>query len=222
MEALWPAMWPIEKLLARKREIGTLAFAQEFQNEPCGPEDAIFKTEWLEHPDAWYAALPNGLDFFQAVDPAISTESSADYFCHVTIGRDPATGDLYLADIIRARMSFDRQVAVVIDQANRWRPVQVAIESVAYQAGLADAVSARAALPLVRIQSPRDKVTRALRLSSIIENRKLKLRRGDAACATLRDELLQFPHASHDDQVDALGYAVELATARAAPRMWIL
>ena len=222
IEALWPAMWPIEKLLARKREIGTLAFAQEFQNEPCGPEDAIFKTEWLEHPDAWYAALPNGLDFFQAVDPAISTESSADYFCHVTIGRDPATGDLYLADVIRARMSFDRQVAVVIDQANRWRPVQVAIESVAYQAGLADAVSARAALPLVRIQSPRDKVTRALRLSSIIENRKLKLRRGDAACATLRDELLQFPHASHDDQVDALGYAVELATARAAPRLWVL
>ncbi len=222
MIALWPSMWPVEKLLARKKEIGTLAFAQEFQNEPCGPEDAIFKTEWLEHPDAWYEALPQGLDFFQAVDPAISTGSDADYFCHVTIGRDPQTGDLFVAEIIRARLSFDRQVALVIDQANRWRPVQVAIESVAYQAGLADAVSARAALPLVRIQSPRDKITRAMRLSSIIENHKLKLRRGDTASATLRDELLQFPHGAHDDQVDALGYAVELTSQRAEPRAWVL
>jgi predicted phage terminase large subunit-like protein len=219
---LWPAMWPIEKLLARRREIGSLAFAQEFQNKPCGPEEAVFREEWLQTPALWYERAPEGMTYVQAVDPAISREARADYFCHITLGSDAASGDLYVVDIVRDRMSFDRQVAVVIEQARRWNPAQIGIEAVAYQAGLLDAVNARIALPVVRLQSPRDKITRALRLSAIIENGKLRLRRNDPSMRLLRDELAEFPHAAHDDQVDALGYAVELAAAPREARVWVL
>lgn len=45
---LWPEYWSAESLTARKREIGSLAFCQEYLNQPIDNETAIFRWEWLE------------------------------------------------------------------------------------------------------------------------------------------------------------------------------
>lgn len=221
-QPLWPDVWPREKLLARKKEIGSVAFAQEFQNSPAGPEDAVFRPEWLNDPKVWYDDAPECLDYFQAVDPAISLSDKADYFVLLTLGLHKRSGDLYVVEIIRSRLSFDEQVRVIIDSASRWNPVRVGIEAVAYQAGLADAVAARTPLPLARIQANCDKFMRAQRLSAVVENGKVKLRRGDRRAGVLRDELLEFPHGAHDDCVDALAYAVELAAGGNQPKVWMV
>jgi predicted phage terminase large subunit-like protein len=54
----------------------------------------------------------------------------------------------------------------------------------------------------------KDKVTRAWRLSALFENGKVFLKRDQEA---LRDELLEFPHAEHDDLFDALEMAASVA-----------
>jgi len=220
--ALWPALWPPAALAARKREIGSIAFAQEFQNDPADRADRLFRGEWLERPEIWYEQLPPGLEFYQAVDPAIGASAAADYFCLMTLGLERGSGNLYVADIVRDHLTFDRQVAAIIERAARFQPVLIGIETVAYQQGLADAVRARAPLPLESIRPTRDKVARAMRLSAIVENAKLRLRRGDSRMDALREELLLFPHGAHDDQVDALGYAAALAVRYCGPRMTLL
>lgn len=45
---LWPAGWPVEALHARRDEIGSVAFAQEYLNIPIDDESSPFKLEWLD------------------------------------------------------------------------------------------------------------------------------------------------------------------------------
>lgn len=45
--ALWPSQWPVWKLLARKAKIGSLAFNQEYQNQPIGDDTTAFAWAWL-------------------------------------------------------------------------------------------------------------------------------------------------------------------------------
>jgi hypothetical protein len=65
---LWPEYWTAANLAQRRREIGSLAFAQEYLNQPIDGETAIFRWEWLE------AARQRGagLGFLYASPPRIS------------------------------------------------------------------------------------------------------------------------------------------------------
>lgn len=51
---LWPAVWPLDRLLARRRMIGSVAFAQEYLNVPVDESTTLFPRVWLE------AALARG------------------------------------------------------------------------------------------------------------------------------------------------------------------
>jgi len=44
---LWPEYWTAAQLAQRRREIGTLAYSQEYLNQPIDDESAIFRWEWL-------------------------------------------------------------------------------------------------------------------------------------------------------------------------------
>lgn len=44
---LWPEYWTLDNLAQRRREIGTLAYSQEYLNQPIDDETAVFRWEWL-------------------------------------------------------------------------------------------------------------------------------------------------------------------------------
>jgi hypothetical protein len=46
-ESIWPEKWPRAALLARKEEIGALAFARGYRLECLAEEDAIIKPVWI-------------------------------------------------------------------------------------------------------------------------------------------------------------------------------
>jgi len=84
---LWAAKWSRERLEERRREIGTVAFNSEFQNNPADPHTRVFQSEWFR----FYSAediegIP--LDIYGGVDPALSRRERADYSAIVTIGID--------------------------------------------------------------------------------------------------------------------------------------
>jgi hypothetical protein len=69
---LWPEYWSAESLEIRRREIGSLAFAQEYLNQPIDNETAIFRWEWLQ-------AARNrgqGLGFLYSPPPRIAYDVS--------------------------------------------------------------------------------------------------------------------------------------------------
>lgn len=46
--SLWPAVWTLERLARRFLEIRSLAFAQEYLNQPVDNDNSPFRREWLE------------------------------------------------------------------------------------------------------------------------------------------------------------------------------
>jgi len=203
--ALWPERFDAASLAAIRRQAGTRIFNCQYQNDPSGYEGAVFKYRDFRFYEP--GGEPEGLQVFAAADLAISRSESADYFAFVVVGLD-AEGDIYVLESFRDRLTFNGQVEYIISRAALHSPLRIGIEATAYQQALAQELARRAALPVVEIRDTRDKVTRAWKLAAHFETGRVLLRR-DAA--ELQEELLQFPHGPHDDQVDALGYAVELA-----------
>lgn len=48
VHVLWPEEWPLERLQRRRRKIGSIAYAQEYLNQPIDDDTTLFRWEWLE------------------------------------------------------------------------------------------------------------------------------------------------------------------------------
>lgn len=145
---------------------------------------------------------------YMGVDPAISQKSSSDFFCICVIGIDGA-GNIYVLDVVRERLTFDRQIQIIKRKHNEWRPDIVGIEKVAYQEALIQHI--RQEYPEMRIQeiqTVKDKVSRAYNRSGLFENGKVFIRKD---MHLFIDEFVLFPDAQHDDQFDAFDFALDVA-----------
>jgi predicted phage terminase large subunit-like protein len=160
--------------------------------------DAINECDW--QPECETIAI--------GVDLAISKTNTADYTAIVCLGRD-GDGNIYVLDVVRDRLSMHAAMQAVERLAERWRPTSIAVESVGYQAAMADELLRTTSLPVVKVTPRADKITRAQSLIARIEQGLFYV----PAHAVWRDvymrELTSFPAAEHDDMVDATVYALE-------------
>lgn len=157
---LWPGRWSAAKLLHRRREIGSLAFAREFLLNPTDEGAQFFNHAWFEFyvdkqsvPVEWWDGLvvqglkfmPNDLLCVTSIDPAISEKDVADYSVVMTMGFSPSTRSYYVLDCFRERCSPEKQVKEMIRQGKRWDRTRhkdgyghigYVIETYAYQASI--------------------------------------------------------------------------------------
>ena len=84
------------------------------------------------------------------------------------------------------------------------------IETNQYQKALAQELRRLSLLPVININTTKDKVTRAMRRSANFENHKVFFREG---MDDLEECLLLFPEVDHDDLFDALDHAMTVADA---------
>lgn len=85
---------------------------------------------------------------------------------------------------------------------------RIGVETVAYQKSLAQELRRLSLLPIININTSKDKVTRAMRRSANFENHKVYFREG---MDDLEECLLLFPEVDHDDLFDALDFAMTMA-----------
>lgn len=89
---LWPEYWSIDKLKAQKKEIGSVAFRQEFLNDPAGNINSIIDPKWIElcKREDISCEDANKINFENkalGVDFAFSDAINADKSAYVGIGK---------------------------------------------------------------------------------------------------------------------------------------
>ena len=155
-----------------------------------------------------------------AIDPAIGLSQRADFFVAATAGRDDVTGKIHILDIFRDRIQAPDQPRVIEDLYRRFRPSYVALEQTYSQTSLGQYVIRRGIVPTkiidLRTRKQADKTTRAEGLRYRYAEGQIIHPPRASWLDAYEEELLAFPNGEHDDQVDAVVYAVEELTFRQA------
>ena len=234
--SLWEDKWSMEKLKNIRADSGKIIFNMQYQNDTELAKGKIFKAQYFKYYEEY--KLDNdfqtakirikdaeGIDKWKKVrvymgaDLAISeTENSNnDYFVLMMIGVDEDR-NVYVLEYIKERLTFNSQLNTIISYGRNKYPMveRVGVETVAYQKSLAQELRRLSLLPIININTSKDKVTRAMRRSANFENGKVFFREG---MDDLEECLLLFPEVDHDDLFDALDFAMCMADAGNAVRV---
>lgn len=186
-----------------QRTLGSMNFAAQYQQDPVPPGGNVIRREWLRY----YDTVPAVLDLVVASWDTASTLGDASDFSVGTVwGLRGA--DMYLLDVVRARFEVPelrRRIEVLSDH------------HAAHATLIEESDIGRAIMQEMRLHSrirpiawrPRyDKEARLLAQAAKFEAGQVLLPREAPWLAEYISELLAFPHASHDDQVDSTSQAL--------------
>jgi predicted phage terminase large subunit-like protein len=212
-EALWPEMFPLPVLETIRRR-SSYWWAALYQGRPAPAEGACFKREWIRR---WTQGAKTGtydsggevsnfedLYRFATVDFASSLAKKADYTVVATFGLTRG-GKLLLLDVVRRHME-----GPVIMQAIRdaWKTHRLhAIYAETTILGLQTAfvqLLRQSGLPIRGFRADKSKELRAMAAQPFCEAGKLYFPERAPWLADFEHEWLSFPHAAHDDQLDAV------------------
>ena len=204
-EPLWPDRYSVKELAGIRRDIGTYEWLSLYQQRPSGLDGNIFKREWFQYTDR----IPNDLRIYQTIDLAATKKTESDYFCILTFGHD-SDYNLYLLDLYAGRNEFPEQIKLIQSYYDKWQPLQVGVETVAYQYAMEQWLRNKTNIPVKKLKPATDKITRALRVTPHFENNKVFIKRNLPNVDLLEEQLLQFPNGKHDDVVDVISYIVDM------------
>lgn len=207
-KALWPDMWPLDKLEQERRDMGSAMFACSYLNDISGlMAGNIFRREWFA--SRYFDELPpnpNGYVWTMGVDLASSERQRADYTARVVVARDDEN-NTFVFNVHRDKIETGHREFVV--DGFRTNPLisRIIVENNQFQGAFVKDLLAQTNLPIVGKKAEVDKVTRARSVAARYEAGKVFHHRSLAG-SDFEIELLQFPK-GHDDMIDALGYAME-------------
>lgn len=204
-EPLWPERYSAEELTRIKKDIGTFEWLALYQQTPTALSGNLFKREWFQYVETF----PEDLRIYQTVDLATSTDFNSDYFALLTFGVDKEY-NVYILDLFLGHLEFPDQVKTIQRYYNKWLPLRVGIESVSYQVSMEQWLREKTNIPVIKLKTSTDKVTRALRITPYFENGKIKIMRDIPFKNLLEEQMLQFPNGKHDDIVDVVSYMVDM------------
>lgn len=190
-----------------------------YQGRPAPEEGNFFKGDWL-------VPVPrtpprDQLMVYGASDYAV-TEGKGDWTVHVVVGIDHDE-NMYLLDLWRERTASDQWVEAFCDLVEMWRPVGWAEETGQIKSGVGPFLVKRMlerGTYVARESFPTrgDKAIRAQSIRGRMAMRGLRVLASAPWLDDFRSELLTFPAAKHDDQVDALGLVGQIMDKLAGGR----
>ncbi len=240
-QALCPELYDEAALEEIRRQVGSYYFAALYQQRPAPAEGRLFKRADLRYwrldsnqvgavTQQWLVLADSGgarrfdtgqCASFQTVDVAISAKEQADWTVIATWALTPDQ-DLLLVDLERRHFEEQQTVEFLAGANDRHRRPPMWIER--FGAGRNPlAVLARRGHPVQEIPpeagTQTEKLTRAFGAIAMCERHKLFLPSGQPPwLQDYEEELVAFPNAAHDDQVDVTSYAARLAPLLSAGR----
>jgi intein/homing endonuclease len=201
---LWPARYSLETLLRKKREIGEIRFAREFQCDPVSDDMSLFplylfQGETVEQPTL---TLGMPLEFWQevgvtlyiGVDFAMSSSVQADYTVIWVMGLDQH-GNRWLVDIYREKgLPYQAQLSKINEMGRKYDPALVFLEANQMQRIFGDELIRTTDLPIKKFttgaaKNTLDKGVPSLRV--LLENGKFRIPRGDRRSVDLTNEWIK-------------------------------
>lgn len=224
------------KRIMELKDNNPLAFEQQYQQKVRKGDGGIFKPEWLQYfsklvsdSSGVYAYIKSiegieqkrKLDLYAGVDLAITKNDNSDYFVFAVIGVDE-NKNIYLIDFDRGRYSFNQQLETLKRMGSKWDGlIRIGIESVAYQQALLQEASRTTDLPVIKLKTSSDKISRLNSFSALFENSKVFTYRHMRGAGDLESEFLEFPDGEHDDIPDAFCMAWEVQKKNVKKRLII-
>jgi len=220
-EALHEVRYSLEYLQRVKANMAARIWSALYQQNPVPEEGLFFRQEWIHlSPNK---PVYSNRRFFIAWDFAISEKQRADYTVGVVLMQDEYD-NLYLVDLVRFKGDTQRICHEFISMIQRWSQ----FEGSSIQLGVEDGQIWKSLKPILRaqmreerayvsietMQALTDKESRARALQGRMEHRRFWFFEDSPWLQDVQRELLRFPAGRHDDIVDALSWAVRLATGK--------
>lgn len=219
-KALWEDNIPLDWLL-KEKEKDPYRFAQEYMNNPVPFEYAMFREEYFD--DYSDEDLPKDLIINITMDLACTDKEYSDYTVILPVGIDPY-GDMWLLPYKRMKYADPDKIIeemfkvhkLYAESGRNWKFGKFGVERNGFQRFLIKNFNRERKkrglhFPIYELQAKGDKTTRIAQLQAWFSAGDIHIR---ADMLDLKQELLDFPRAMHDDIADSLAYQLEFSTQK--------
>ena len=204
----WKIVWRYftkKKTEEIKKNQWEIAFNQNYLLIPYKEWDTIIWREYIKTMDN----IPDKLDYYIWIDPAISEKTKSDSFWIVIVWHDK-TSDLYY--VVKAIELKEKQkqpftaTQIIKQLYNQYKAKYVIVETVAFQKVMSDLLK-REWIATKEVKPVKDKITRLMEKQYLFEQWKIIFKEWETN--NLIEQLVSMPNVKHDDLVDAMVYALE-------------
>jgi len=217
-QLLWPDMYDAEFFRSKKEDMTNQGipevYAQEYLNYPIDESTAYFRRDdFNEIPLKELDAIKHkekNVNYYATVDFAVSTAERSDYTV-IAIAAMDERGILNLVDIRRGRWDSLETINEMFAVHKKYDPELFGVERGAIEKAIgpilrAEMVSRGQYLRLHPMTPTKDKQTRARSIQARLRSGGIKFDKTAHWYGEFEDEMVRFPKARHDDQVDAVSW----------------
>lgn len=204
----WHKKFPPKWFAERRKRSGLIIFNCQYQCDTEAMKGEIFQYDQCQQISEEDWPDYRNLRVFMGVDLAISESESADKFAIVVIGLTKDRSAYYVLDYYENQLRFKSQTKKILEYYRRWKPIRCSIETNQYQAAqYQNLKEENPDIRLKKVQTDKDKITRAWKLSAIFEDNKVFFRKGIQSL--LIEHMVLFPNHKYKDLFDAFDLAVQ-------------
>lgn len=213
-DVLHPEREPLSVLEKMKAKMGAQAYSAQVQQQPIPATGSMCEAAWLQR----YDQVPERTGrtrLIQSWDTA--TKDGIDNDWTVCVTALECDRRVFILTVFRAKLTAPGVLRAIVEQARLHKPDAILIEDAASGAMILQILSEhlpRGVAPAIACKPIDDKKTRFGPAQIMIEAGLLYLPRNAAWLGAFEHELLGFPNARHDDQVDAISQLMSWLSRR--------
>lgn len=215
---LWPEMYDREFFESKREDLTNQGipevYAQEYLNYPIDESTAYFKrqdfTEIMKNDLEDIKENNKQYNYYVGCDLAVSTKDRSDYSVFVIAAVD-SRGIINIVDVRRGRWDSLQTIDEFFVIKQKYNPEWFSMERGTIEKSIGPVIRAEMIarglyLNFVLHTANKDKQTRARGIQARLRSCGIKFDKTAYWYSDLEDEMVRFPKARHDDQVDALAW----------------
>lgn len=200
-----PARMDHPELERQKRIMGSLAFSAQYLQQPVPDDGVVIRRAWLRYYDEEPREYENTIVSW---DTASTLAKTSDWSVGTVWGY--ANGEFYLRDVLREKMESPELTHLIEDTHCNYKADLTLVEDGDLGRAIVQSLRSNSKLCRPKLVKPLLAKTERMQARAVLfETGKVLLPREAPWLGAYQQELLGFPNARHDDQVDSTSQALE-------------